>query len=304
MNSEETKIWENSNIKFDEENCLLLNKTTLSSIVTTGQESDISDHLKKQQQQIVNVGSTFNTENQSTTHWSNFDWTKLTNHEIKLLLEKLHSLGKLYGCIDCQTFYLDKNMANYHSSNMHGNFNDQSSSSSSVGNCNKKFECFLCGVDLNNPLLFLEHFTHCLSLKKYNGIDLLMTPTTTEPSIIQSDNKTINDNNNNNSNNNNDEKCNELTEYEDEGVSEQLLNETIQTTKDTTSQESHTVKLITDNTSDNDNIDHDPISINVKDQTEIQVNGYCMEDIKQEHEQCDDMHTSSPCSVVFSDSVD
>uniref|UniRef100_A0A5K4F043 Zinc finger protein n=1 Tax=Schistosoma mansoni TaxID=6183 RepID=A0A5K4F043_SCHMA len=302
-NLEKSQIWENCNIKLEEGNCSSLSKTTLSSIATTRHESNVSNPFKQQQQQqqSINVGSTFNIQNQPITLWSNFDWTKLTNHEIKLLLEKLHSLGKLYGCIDCQTYYLDEKMANYHLSSMHGNLKNQSSSSSlldSVDNSSKKFECFLCGVNLNNSLLFLEHFTHCLSLKKHNGIDLMMKQTTTDSLTILSDNKTTDNNKNT---------CNELDENEDENINEQSVNEPTQITN-TTSQELHTVSSIIDNCNDNNNNNNDnndPVLLNsINDQSEIKLNGYCIEETIELHEKDDDLHISSPCSIIVSNSVD
>lgn len=265
-----------------------------------------------------------NIQNQTATLLSNFDWTILTNYEIKLLLEKLHSLGKLYGCIDCQTYYLDEKMATYHLSSMHGNLNDQSSSSSSsssgsstaaaagaaatsvspsVDNSSKKFECFLCGVNLNNSLLFLEHFTHCLSMKKHNGIDLMIKQTTTDPLTILSDNKATD---NNNASNNN--MCNELDKNEDENISEQSINEAIQMTN-IKSQELHTVSSIIDNCNNNINNDSNPVLNNINDQSEIKLNGYCIEERNEVHEKDDDkdddLHTSSsPCNITFSNSVD
>ncbi|XP_018655319.1 putative inositol 5-phosphatase [Schistosoma mansoni] len=215
--------------------------------------------------------------------------------------EKLHSLGKLYGCIDCQTYYLDEKMANYHLSSMHGNLKNQSSSSSlldSVDNSSKKFECFLCGVNLNNSLLFLEHFTHCLSLKKHNGIDLMMKQTTTDSLTILSDNKTTDNNKNT---------CNELDENEDENINEQSVNEPTQITN-TTSQELHTVSSIIDNCNDNNNNNNDnndPVLLNsINDQSEIKLNGYCIEETIELHEKDDDLHISSPCSIIVSNSVD
>ncbi|CAH8664681.1 unnamed protein product [Schistosoma curassoni] len=322
-NSEKSQIWENSNMKLEEGNCSLLNKTAFPSIVTTKQESNASNPFK-QQQQIIHVGPSLNIQNQTATLLSNFDWTILTNYEIKLLLEKLHSLGKLYGCIDCQTYYLDEKMATYHLSSMHGNLNDQSSSSSSsssgsstaaaagaaatsvspsVDNSSKKFECFLCGVNLNNSLLFLEHFTHCLSMKKHNGIDLMIKQTTTDPLTILSDNKATD---NNNASNNN--MCNELDKNEDENISEQSINEAIQMTN-IKSQELHTVSSIIDNCNNNINNDSNPVLNNINDQSEIKLNGYCIEERNEVHEKDDDkdddLHTSSsPCNITFSNSVD
>ncbi|VDP61350.1 unnamed protein product [Schistosoma curassoni] len=215
-------------------------------------------------------------------------------------------------------------MATYHLSSMHGNLNDQSSSSSSsssgsstaaaagaaatsvspsVDNSSKKFECFLCGVNLNNSLLFLEHFTHCLSMKKHNGIDLMIKQTTTDPLTILSDNKATD---NNNASNNN--MCNELDKNEDENISEQSINEAIQMTN-IKSQELHTVSSIIDNCNNNINNDSNPVLNNINDQSEIKLNGYCIEERNEVHEKDDDkdddLHTSSsPCNITFSNSVD
>ncbi|KAH8868142.1 Zinc finger protein 596 [Schistosoma japonicum] len=309
-NLEIPKLWKNktnnNNIKLEEENCSLSNKTSISSIITAVQESDFSNciinYFKQQHehQPVENVDSSFPIKNPLTTHWSNVDLTKLTNDEIKLLLEKLHSIGKLYGCIACQTYYLDEKMANYHLSSMHGNQNQSNS---------KLFECIICGTNLNNSLLFLEHFTHCLSLKKCNGVDLLMK---SDVSINQDD--IANDDNENNSNNDDDNnQCNDesgmhkkevpnlFSYHRSEGTSHQSLHETMQ--NENHSQECSTITSVTD--SNGINCNHSAL-INENDQSELHVNGHCSEDIKEterEENEVNDDHTSS-WSMVFPDSMD
>ncbi|KAK4474934.1 hypothetical protein MN116_002040 [Schistosoma mekongi] len=301
-NSEIPKLWKNrinnNNIKLEEENCSLLNKTSISSIITAVQESDFSsciiNYFKQQHdhQQVENVDSSLKIRNPLTSHWSNVDLTKLTNDEIKLLLEKLHSIGKLYGCIACQTYYLDEKMAKYHLSSMHGNQNQLNS---------KLFECIICGTNLDNSLLFLEHFTHCLSLKKCNGVDLLMK---SDLSVNQPD--IDNDDNENNSNNDDDvNQCNdELGMHKNDvpnlsvGTSHQSLNETIQS--ENHSQECSIITSITDSNCINNN--HSAL-VNENDESKLHINGDEIKETKRKEFEVNDDHASS-WSMVNPDSMD
>ncbi|CAH8633268.1 unnamed protein product [Heterobilharzia americana] len=286
-NMESSQIWMSTNSLKEEDEVSCLSNSLTSPIISndkkrkcdssrfyaTVQRSDFSDqsinHFK--QQQTENAGSTFNLKSQ-LSHWSDLDLSKLNNREIKQLLEKLHSIGKLYGCIDCQTFYLDEKMANFHLTKMH------------VKQLHSKtFQCFNCGTDLNNSLLFLKHFTHCLSSTKFNGMDLSIQSLTSVNSVSEiTDSELIQ---------NESENLKSLENH----ISEETINSCIDVPteiSDSTQKEITTTPINENNTS------HSPFT-GIKEQSEIQINGH-----NPEKKEADEETDRTSWSMGFPNSLD
>ncbi|CAH8871757.1 unnamed protein product [Trichobilharzia szidati] len=307
-NIETSRLWKNNkNMKDeqaeeeDDDESACLNNSLTSPIISndvkrrkydstrfyaTMQGSNFSNqinHFKQEQQENGNLDSTLTCRSQ-LTHWSDLDLTNLSNNDVKQLLVRLHSMGKLHGCIDCQTFYLDENMANYHLNNMHVNKHSDT----------KTFECLNCGEDLTNPLLFLKHFTHCLSTKKFNGVDLSVSSSLPSENLSketdESETKVLLENVNESSGlleNNKLEKTLENCTHETTEVLNSPHEEIITTS-------------LNDNNDSNDNRSNENYSliININDESETKINGHCSEEV-EEHtvNECSPLDMPSPGSV-------